>query len=159
MIKTLITAIIISLIATVASAETVSQKFIETEFSDNSTEAQRDFAWKDIENKHTIITGTVYDVDTPNWLMKKYSVHLQLDSGLSVFCRIPESQASRVKDVRFNDTFTCEGKLHSYSNLLGSSSISVYSDTYVSSNDIDKEAEIEAAKKLLKANGYKVMLK
>ena len=52
--KTLITAIIISLIATEASAETVSQKFIETEFSDNSTEAQRDFAWKDIENKHTI---------------------------------------------------------------------------------------------------------
>ena len=157
--KTLITAIVIALSATVAQAETVSQKFLETEFSDNSTEAQRDFAWEDIEGKYTSLTGQVHDVDAPGWLIKEYSVTLKLSNGLDVYCKIPEAQASRVKKVRFNDQFTCEGKLSSYINLFGSSGISIHSDINVSANTIEDNSKIEAAKRLLRANGYKVMLK
>jgi hypothetical protein len=157
--KTLITTIVIALTATFAQAETVSQKFLETEFSNNSTEAQRDFAWEDIEGKYTSVTGQVHDVDAPGWLIKEYSVTLKLSNGLDVYCKIPEAQASRVKKVRFNDQFTCEGKLSSYINLFGSSGISIRSDINVSANTIEDNSKIEAAKRLLRANGYSVMLK
>jgi hypothetical protein len=159
--KTLITAIVIALTATVASAETVSQKFIETEFSDNSTEAQRDFAWEDIEGKYTTVTGRVRDVDVPGWLIKEYRVSMKLANGLSVYCNIPESQKLRVKNVRFKDQFTCYGKLKSYTNVFGSSGISVDSvmekaPAPYKKKEVAVSKEISAAIKLLKANGYTV---
>ena len=154
----------ITLIATVASAETVSQKFLETEFGRDSTEAQRDFAWEDIEGKYTTITGSVYDVDAPGWLLKEYKITMQLANGLDVYCRIPESQKRRVKNVRFNDQFTCYGKLANYINVFGSSGISVDSvmekapAPYKKKEvvKVDNSKEISAAIKLLKANGYTV---
>jgi hypothetical protein len=158
--KTLITAIVIALTATLASAEDVSQQFIETEFSDNSTEAQRDFAWKEIDGKWTSLTGTVYDVDAPGWLLKEYQVTMHLDNGVAVYCYIPESQFKRVKNVRFNDEFTCYGKLRGYVNLFGSSGISIDSVMDKPASYKKKEVvvskEISAAIKLLKANGYTV---
>ena len=162
--KTLITAIVIALTATVASAETVSQTFLETEFGNDSTEAQRDFAWEDIEGNYTTVTGRVHDVDVPGWLLKEYRVNMKLANGLDVYCRIPESQKRRVKNVRFNDQFTCYGKLTNYINVFGSSGISVDSvmekapAPYKKKEvvKVDNLKEISAAITLLKANGYTV---
>ena len=153
---TIITAAIIAIAtSTSATAGTVTQKQIETDFSNNSTEAQRDFAWEEYEGESVSITGTIYDVDVPSWLVKEYTVTMEIGNGVDIFCRIPEAQKSRVRNLRADQTFTCNGTLRSYTNLFGSTGISVASDSDTLVNT-PVVTEVEAAITLLEAAGYTV---
>jgi hypothetical protein len=153
-----IAAIISITTATSAFAGSVTQKQIETDFSKNSTEAQRDFAWADYEGESVSITGIIYDVDVPSWLLKEYRVHLDIANGIDVFCSIPEAQKNRVKALRAGQTFTCKGTLSSYSFIFGSAGISVDSDGRSVPKPKDY-SKIDAAIKLLESEGYKIILK
>ena len=156
MIKTLTTAAIIALsTVTTSFAGTVTQQQIETDFSDSSTEAQRDFAWADYEDESTSITGTIYDVDVPGWLVKEYKVTMKIANDVTVYCRIPEAQKSRVKGLRAGQVFTCEGTLFTYAFVFGSAGVSIKSD---GSNAVDTPVltKVESAIALLESNGYTV---
>lgn len=100
--------------------------WIASRLSRNNSEAQRQYAFEQVENKPVVASGRVSDVERAGILVPPTITIDAGYDGLTVFCRLPRSTSDgALASVSLGQRYECRGTASSYTFIFGSASMSV----------------------------------